>query len=653
MGKTGKTSKGNNDASQIQLEAYPGIKIQLHELIDNLSSSFTGSEDDKELIFETMEALDKIEYITEEDKCEYLSACCRLTKFYIDKFPEGQELAEVTRIYNHYNAALYYLYATDSLYNQSNVILYEYVGSLSRPGDTQNAFATAIRKISALPYSDEPDDKISRGKAMSRIVSSSLAYDWFLHPRPPEEIQEPMEKEFSDLLKFIELHSFSKNEIIGTFQRVEEMGKQYTGDFTLLSTTLLRIYGIGILLAPQNAPALEILEDRVLELSGQYAGQTIRDDQNKQDATSRIKSADEIITAFTELVKKDGTTVYAFDQAVADIKKLPQETEEDYQTVMDSLVKVCDVGITYSRDEKISGPIQVTKESLQKSMAMVNTEQEPYTASQVKEILDQNLLELKNNLAKGENIETAISRGFTNIYSIIPFIPQDDEEGEKVLKLVMNSMYKDFMDIIGNYITDEQKGVWKETLKTLGFVSDAVEHMDMNEVDQAIEYRRMEEQNERLINAGLQLPVSDQATSQSYMRQFIDLYPGLAIRFLEEKTDDNTNDKKELDRLKADLQDTFRLLSSAYTIEQFMRHQKISLRRMACELSQFERRRFLMIANPVFPAENIVVDPNRIFFSGARDNRFHNLKGMYHAGDGPLHKTIRIQSTGFPLGADP
>ena len=94
------------------------------------------------------------------------------------------------------------------------------------------------------------------------------------------------------------------------------------------------------------------------------------------------------------------------------------------------------------------------------------------------------------------------------------------------------------------------------------------------------------------------------------------MYPGLAIRFLDMEIDENTNDKKEYDRLKADLEDTFKLLSSAYTTDQFMQHQKVSLRRMSIELSQFERRRYLMMAEPVFPAVDLVVDPNRVFFSG-------------------------------------
>ena len=600
----------------VQQETYPGIKLRLHALVNQVISSFNGSGPDKELIFEALENAEKLEILTEEDKYEYLLAFYTLTALYLEKFPAGEEIKEMTETYNNCNALLHYLFATDSLYNRSNIILYEYIASLSKQEEAGNAFTIAINKLSALPFTDSSDDKILRGKALARLLSAMLAYDWFLVPHPDGSIEDPADKEFAALLSYLETNNFSRDEIINTFNRVEEMGKKYTGDIAQLSNSLLRIYGLGILLSPQCAPALEILENRVVELTTQYLGQSIRNDQNEKDIVPVQKTAEDIISAFDALVKKDGTSVYAFDQAVADLKKLPQETAEQNIMLLESLMKICDIGIEYSHDETTSGPIKVAKESLQKSMAMVDNYRGPYTAKEVKEILDQNLLELKQNLEKGELPDTAITRAFTNAMTILPSIPTDEKEAEEVLKIFMHSMVTDLFSVIGNYITEDKKEVWKETMKTMGFVTDAVDHLDDNEIDAAISLKRFEAQNQRYINSALHLPVSNQAMSTFYITQFLDLYPGLAIRFIDMDVDDNTSDKLEYDRLKADLQDTFKLLSSAYTIEQFMQHQKVSLRRMSIELSQFERRRFLMIAGPVFPARDVVVDPNRVFFSG-------------------------------------
>ena len=615
MGKTD-PPKDVQDASVEQQEAYTGITSQLQELVDKVNAYFTGSTDDGDRIFEAIEALGKMEYISEEDRLAYLSTFCSLAKLLIDKFPENNELVEVTKIYEQYNALLYYLYSTDSLYNQSIKILYEYIGILERHEDTGDAFATAIRKTSALPYSNESLDLISRGKALSRIFSASLAYEWLMTPRSVDSIVYEGEKELARLMDHIRIHSFDKAEIINTFHRVEELGKKYTGDVTQLTITLLRIYGLGILLAPQYAPALEILEDKVIQLSNQYGSQYVREENNTEAITPKEKSAEEIISAFTALVSRDGTSEYAFNQAVADIKRLPQESEENYRTLMNSLLSICDISIENSSDDKVIGPIQVTKESIMKMMAMVDTDQKPYTIKELKSLLQQDLAELKLNLENGELPGTAITRFIAGFQAMTTNISEEPEGGEDEMGEIFTVIFNDFLKVIGNYISADQQAVWKEVVKTMGFVTDAWENRDDSEPDLAIETKRMEEQGQRLINAGLHLPVLNQSMSTYYILQFLDLYPGLADRFLHSDIDDHSDDKKEFDRLKADLEDTFRLLSSAYTMEQFMQHQKVSLRRMSIELSQFERRRYLMMANPVFPANNIVVDPNRIFFSG-------------------------------------
>jgi nucleoside 2-deoxyribosyltransferase len=608
-----KTAENNTSVQNVQ---DAGIKSQLHQLLTDLEDSFTGTEADKDLIVETIEASANFKVITEEDRLEFLQAYCRLCKLYMDKFPEGDEIKEVTQIYDNFSHLLYQLYATDSFYYQSIQVLYEYIGQLSKPGESVQAFVNAIQKTTALPSNNESDDTMWRGKALARIIAANVAYNWFLNSGTTETTDDPAEVEFAGLMKYFETHPFNDHEIIKTFERVEELGQKYTGDVTQLSTTLLRIYGIGILLSPQSAPSLEELDDRVVQLTSIYAGQSIRDIENESAIHPSQKTAKDIIDAFTALVKKDGTSVYAFDQAVADIKKLPQGTEEDFQELMNSLLAVCEIGIENALDEKVRGPIQVAKESLLKTLEMAGSEQKPYPIKELKSLLQQDLADLKQRLDKGELPETAITRFLTGLTTMSSNISDESQEGEDDLGEILTLIFKDFMNVIGKYISADQQAVWKEAIKTMGFVTDAFENRDASEFDLAIESKRMEEQGERFINAGLHLPVSSQAMSTPYVMQLLDLYPGLADRFLNTDVDDHTNDKKEFDRLKADLEDTFRLLSSAYTIEQLMQHQKISLRRMSIELSQFERRRYLMLAKPVFPANDIVVDPNRVFFSG-------------------------------------
>ena len=165
-GESPRSDANADNTSTAQKESYAGIKIQLHTLTDQVVSSFTGSEDDKDHIFLALESIEKLEIITEEDKYEYLLALCQLSKLYMDKFPEGEEIREISETYNNYNALLYYLYSTDSLYNKANVILYEFIGNLSKREDADESFVNAIGKTSALPFSNEPDDNIIRGKAL-------------------------------------------------------------------------------------------------------------------------------------------------------------------------------------------------------------------------------------------------------------------------------------------------------------------------------------------------------------------------------------------------------------------------------------------------------------------------------------------------------
>ena len=110
-----------------------------------------------------------------------------------------------------------------------------------------------------------------------------------------------------------------------------------------------------------------------------------------------------------------------------------------------------------------------------------------------------------------------------------------------------------------------------------------------------------------------------EANLANYKPTFLDKIFGLTnkkVKKLESLLGMGRNeDEREYKRLMTHLDDTLRLLSTAYSLKQILQHQKINFRRMALELGQFERRQFLMIAKPVFPANDVAFDANTVFYS--------------------------------------
>ncbi len=154
MKKNGEAQKVTTNAespSAKQIESYGGIKLLLHQLIDQTSLSFSGTNGDKALIYQALDKVEALEIITEEDKFECLQAFCKLSKLYIEKFPEGEDIEEMSEDYYNCNSLLSQLYGPEALYSKVNLIIYELIGSLSKEGSPEEAFETAISKSSALP----------------------------------------------------------------------------------------------------------------------------------------------------------------------------------------------------------------------------------------------------------------------------------------------------------------------------------------------------------------------------------------------------------------------------------------------------------------------------------------------------------------------
>jgi hypothetical protein len=85
--------------------------------------------------------------------------------------------------------------------------------------------------------------------------------------------------------------------------------------------------------------------------------------------------------------------------------------------------------------------------------------------------------------------------------------------------------------------------------------------------------------------------------------------------------DDGTRDAVEAKRIakRADL--ACSRLRAATSDEQWIEQQRGSLRRVAVELRQFERRYHLMLIEPPWPTRPAAVDANAVFFSGSRETR--------------------------------
>jgi nucleoside 2-deoxyribosyltransferase len=596
------------------------MKELLDTLIEETSASLCGNtEKDKQLLNAAFDKMQLFDIITETDRQQILEAYIALTDLYVKQLPGDEDREAVENARGSFKDSLQKLYGKDSLYPQVNSIVEQIVVKIAGRKDAGEAIASALQQLADLPCRPGTADENFITVGFTSILSLKHMIAWFGTYSPDKETTDPYYLLTDDLRKYSTQKGFDKTVITAAFQRTTSLYEENPGSHGDYASTMFTIYGMALLVNPGCGPGLEPFLNTLLELAAPHIQQYWLQRQAESKPRPAPQHPDEIIAAATALIQQDGFSEYAINQAIAQMNQLPKETPEQSKIIMNGVIKLFETGIQYGNEE-VAAAFTIGKQTLTGMYALIEREAGSMSVQELKEHCEKNMATLKQNLQAGESLTVAITRALMFFQWMPLLLPEATEESEAAVKILMNSMMREFPLIINEYVPEDKKAIWKEVIKMMGATPEALEAIHADETTQAVIMERLEDNVERFMQAGIQMPISETAASFPYIKQFIDLFPGLAMRFIEDEFASDSEDKKEFDRLKADLDDTLRLLSSAYTEKQFIEHQKMSLRRMAVDLGQFEKRRHLMLVHPFFPTDEVVVDANRVFFSGTAEN---------------------------------
>ncbi len=580
-------------------------------ILKQAQSRLTGLESDIPLIMDSLAVLDDFEVISDLDQRDLLFARVSLMSQLFSKFSGSDEAISILTECTNDTILLTAFLDPDSTFLKAKQVIYDLQtdivkGGVAEPGQK------AIQAITSLPYSTSKLDGEILVKSIVQIRALNEATA-FLKLYDQQKIEPGSDA--TPILVLLESmldNGFNKQLILDTFHAIENDFQRFEGHRDIFDFLLFATYGIGLFVKPDASPALESISERLILFKGFTAAQFL----GQQNVLNTAGQGNKIIADFNEMLAKDGYSEYAFNKAIVDLKSLPTTTDEELTHFNQSLEQVMAVGRQYAPLNYLEA-IEITRIALIEMASIALNPTAPLSMLGFKRLVDQSLYKLKKDLAQGRSIAGAYTQYMMTFSKLAILVPDITDDNEELFNSTLKSMMVDGFQSLKDYIPEDKKELWPQINSMMEMAGGAIDINKMSPGQQELYLQRVDDQNERLIYAARSIPLSPLGQQIPTIQQFIELFIPLAGRFVKLTFDQDTEDQKEYERLIAQLDDTLRLLGSAYTHKQILEHQKFNLRRMALELGQFERREFIMLASPIFPSNEVAFDANMVFFSGS------------------------------------
>ena len=587
------------------------------DIVSKTKSELTGTDADMDLITNSIEQIENTDIVTDQNRCEVMAAVVQLMDLFIEKFPSASDAASNVEIRDKINNLLFAYYGENTLNLKLVQLIIDLQIGIASGGSPEQLAQNALNTISSLPFTQTEFDIGLRSRGIAQVIALKLAAEYWIESKQDKKAENEIDSILTELQDYLLKNGFDREKILAANQQLEESGAKLTQDINELNQAFITVYGLGLLVNPQTGPALEPLQEKLTSLVNYFIDQSAIAKETSIAAEQTPKNGDQIVAAFKELVARDGFTEYSLELAITEIKNLPLSTEEEYSYFNKTMNDVLDVAIQFAPENHVEA-LKIAKTELSAMANQVNDPPEELTALQLKSLSHSITADLKKNLEAGEPLEAAFTRAMFKIQSLIPRLSEkEEEEANESAQILVHSMMVDMFQSIKDYIPEDKKELWPQLQAMMGLADEATQSIGADEPEEEIMMQRFEEQLNRVLYTANNIPLSPLAENTPFIKQFVALFPALAARFSEFKIESNTEDEREYKRLMTHLDDTLRLLSTAYSLKQILQHQKINFRRMALELGQFERRQFLMIAKPVFPANDVAFDANTVFYSGS------------------------------------
>jgi hypothetical protein len=545
---------------------------------------------------------------TEDDRREHLAGVVRLIDYLLARCP-----AEVAEPLHEQRRAVQASFdqrygRPDTAYLVTNAIVDRLQRSLQDGGQVAELVDRAGAELETMPI-DGADDTVVKLGGHVRVQALRVAYEWFTtgaHAAPATALRElirPVEEAFRE-------GRLEPALVLATADAVHGQRGGSSDDDESLQFQLL-LMGLGLRARPESAPALEPIRDRLFEhfvavADAEPPVPTAAEPSALERAALEFgvgAAAAGVLGDYAATLARDGFSEYALAQVLGALRDLGDGPDGDG---LAALVRVTEISIPYAPPDEAQMLRTLADTIVQWQQ---DVELPPITAEAMGVRCEAVLGRLRSQLAKGVSVGPAVMTALFALQLLIRELDNEDDD-DAGLAVLMGSM-EQVLQIMTPYVPAGSELTWREVVNSVGAFGDLVGSDEPA-------FLHAEEQAQALFSANDMhaVPEADLAAIP-HVRQFLELSGQFSARLnAQTVSDDTTGDGAELTRLRRRFGHATDDLRGVPTEQEWLRHQRLGLRRIAVELRRFGARRHLMLIRPLFPTTPVTTDANTVFYSG-------------------------------------
>lgn len=583
------------------------MKEQVDELLKEVAADLAQHGFDDQFLARSISRFKELHVQTEDDRNQLMAGGLRLFDYLLAHAPGTAAEAIQTERQILQTAFDRWYGRPDTAYRVTNRIVSDLVAALQQRGPCGELVERALAELEIVPCDGSPQDELVKMGGKLRIYAVRAAYDTLV-------LGNGLEPDSPVTILAAQIGEAAQKGVLGTglILRMSEHFRAQPGDTAevrrVTAWLLKLLLGTGLFLNPEAAPAFEPLHNRILELLRAEV----------PEAPSAAGPFESILDRYRAVVERDGFTEFSFREAMTELSEVPAENAPDAEARLLAYRRFLDFAASRAPAESAQ-IIRTVQSSIERESNAAQSAEAPFSPEQMRSHCSEIVDRLKGELEAGESPGPAYMKAITAVRELGGRIPED--QGEDAARVLLDTLPQ-LMSLLAPYVP---KGEELKVQQAAALMSIGTRQLDVSSSGDATAQAVFGESvNEELARFSQLLDTDslpEKAAGTPHIRQFVELLVPFAQRLerLYLRIEAATQDGAEIARMASKVRDYLPLVGAAYTEEQYFRHQRSTLRRLALDLRQFERRHLLMVVAPPFPTNPVTADANAVFFSGSTD----------------------------------
>src|SRR5262245_3073249 len=574
------------------------MEQQVNDVIEAFRAALRDGTADGQSFPKSLDALQALVPVTELDRMHHLLGFVRLFDALLEIAPaEGTEPVRAQRA-QIFDVLMRQYGSTDTPYVRSRTIVEDVAARLAAGEDSARLMTEATAKLEALDF-DEADES-ARTAATVAVQSLRAAHDWVRAYDTSPNKGEIVPMTLRMIATSVEIGGFDREPLIKCAQSLREGRLSLDGTPNGHALALMVVVGLGLRANASTLPGLDPAMALLFEaLADAHAA-----------ANTFSARCESVLAELERQLQTDGFSENVLNQAIAGLKELEPDTDEDRQTLRASFLRLFDTAAPHAPPEAAQ-TMMIVRDSI---LAQDVPPQPPLETAAVVAEANAIVQRLRDGFAGGALVAPAVTRTMTELQALSTRIDESDEVG---FKAVMGLM-PEVVAIAARYAPAD-KAVLADDAADM--VRQVMSDMDGAMGDGAVQKDIAGQFSMREVARFARLPTNDPYALRSaspLQQQFASLLQPLTDRLTALRTLDHARERDEAEakRISNRCNVASQRLRAATTDEQWIEHLRGSLRPATVDLRRFERRYHLMVIEPPWSTSAMAVEPNAVFFSG-------------------------------------